>query len=99
MRREKIDTMRVEEALEVIDQAAATDGARFLDIVSDRYESLKNVIAHHNGTRKRTVPLGRRLRRVAIKVDDHVRDEAWKYIGGIAAACLASGFLLGRTRR
>lgn len=98
------DKVKIHEALELLDAAAAEERSDLRDIIGDGYDSLKEFAATLGSDVQREVSgvykVGKqRVQDAAHRVDGHVHANPWAYIGGSAAIGLLIGVLIARSRK
>ena len=108
---QKTSNAKVAEALEILNEAAKEKGSDFKDLITDRYEHIKKaltdetvqgkeIIAHAQRIAKEAIIKGKeKAKETALKVDKHVHENPWAYIGGVAAVSIFLGYLLGSKRK
>lgn len=86
-------------ALELL-RSVASDGAdRVGDMVREDFEDLQEIFSDAGpGARRALGEIKGVTRDAAMKVDRSARENAWKYMGVVAAASALTGYLLGRKR-
>jgi len=98
------DKVKIHEALELLDAAAADGHSDLRDIIGDGYESLRDFASSLGADAQREV-MGvyrsgkTKVRAAAHQVDGHVHNNPWSYIGGAAAVGILIGVLIARSRR
>ncbi len=98
------DKVKIHEALELLDAAAAEERADLADMIGDGYDTLKEFVGTLGTNVQREVrgayKAGEaRVRAAASEVDGHVHANPWAYIGGSAALGLLVGVLIARSRK
>lgn len=98
------DKVKIHEALELLDAAAAEEQADLKAMVGDGYDSFKAFAANLGAGVRRDVSgaynAGKdKVRAAAHQVDGHVHAHPWAYVGGGAALGLLIGLLIARSRR
>jgi len=98
------DKVKIHEALELLDAAAAEEHADLREMVGDGYESFRDFATTLGADVQREVSgaykAGKEKVRVAAgRVDGHVHANPWAYIGGSAALGLLVGVLIARSHR
>ena len=98
------DKVKIHEALELLDAAAAEEQTELQDIIGNGYSSLKEFVGTLSSDVQREVSgaYGKgkaKARATANEVDSHVRENPWAYIAGTAALGLLIGFLVARGRK
>ena len=101
---ESFDTRKINEALELLNQAAKERLAELQDIVSDKYSTLRAAIGGtaeklRHGARVAFDQGKERVGDLASNVDTNVHRNPWPYLGGTALGFLILGFSLGRVRK
>ncbi len=99
---------KIAEALKLLDEAAQDKKHEVAGMLTDKYETLKQVIADSEKSmghaflrgEKRAVDAARQAKdfsvRKAKEVDEHVHDNPWPYIGGAVLVGTLFGYILGR---
>lgn len=92
------------EALHLLEEAAREKKDEVRTLVADKFTHLKEaVIGAEQDAVKAVRDAGccaaEKAKVVAKEVDEHVHENPWPYIGGVAAVSLLLGFILGRSRR
>lgn len=103
---------KIAEALKLLEAAAREKRDQFKNLVSERYEHLKDVLLEgesnvkqqFDAVRARTAESAShfrevgedKVREVAAQIDESVHDNPWPYIGGVAVVSLMMGYILGR---
>lgn len=98
------DKVKIHEALELLDAAAAEERSDLRDMIGDGYDSLREFAGTLGSDVQREVSgafkAGKaKVRAVAGDVDNHVHANPWAYIGGSAALGLLVGVLIARGRK
>lgn len=98
------DKVKIHEALELLDAAAAEGHSDLKDIVGDNYESFKQFAGSLNHKVQRELSgaynAGKeKVIAAAGAVDKNAHHNPWIYIGGSAALGLLIGVLIARGRR
>jgi ElaB/YqjD/DUF883 family membrane-anchored ribosome-binding protein len=98
------DKVKIHEALELLDAAAAEGHSDLKDIIGDNYESFKHFAASLGNNIQRELSgvyaAGKaKVRGAAGEVDRHVHVNPWAYIGGSAALGILIGVLIARSRK
>jgi len=98
------DRSKIQEALELLNAAAAEGQSDLQEMIGDRYDSLKEFVGTLGGDMHRQMSgaykAGKaKVRAAACEVDNHVHENPWAYIGGSAALGLLVGFLIARSRK
>lgn len=112
---ERTSTEKIEEALQLLEEAAKQKKDELKGAFSERYSHLKQFLvageqslAHSLAeARDHAVDAATHAKEVVVEktcevargVDRSVHANPWAYIGGTAAAGLVLGYLLGRNRR
>ena len=97
--------MNVKEALQVLENAAASDVNDIKQIFSSEYKNLKKAIAAHAPHAVWDEMKNAKGAAVdftvdkAKEVDRSVREHPWHYIGGVALLAGLVGYLCGRSRK
>ena len=101
---DRFEDKRINEALELLNAAARDQQAGLLAALENKYTDLSSVMRaftnrmKHQATEK--FEAGKqKVVDVATDINKSVHNNPWTYIGGVAAAGLVFGFLLGRSRR
>lgn len=109
--RTQIKKDKIQEALELLNEAAQGKKDEVFELLGDNYEHLKAFFesAAHNGevlagqTKKQIVKSlheeEKMLKEVAADLDKKVHKEPWLFLGGVALGSLVLGLLLGRTNQ
>ena len=111
---EATSSEKVSEALRLLEEAAKEKKDELRGLVANKYAHLKSVLsdAEHtaldtlSAAQKRAVEALMRAKEVgkekakeaATAVDEHVHENPWPYIGGVAVAGLLIGYILGRKK-
>ena len=95
---------RINEALELLNAAARDNKAELKAVMEDRHADLSSVLsAFTNDMKERAsekfIAGKQRVVEVATNIDKSVHTSPWAYIGGVAAAAMLCGFLMGRSRK
>jgi len=98
------DKVKIHEALELLDAAAAEERSDLRDMIGDGYDSLREFAGTLGSEVQREVSsvykAGKaKVRAAACDVDNHVHANPWAYIGGSAALGLLVGVLIARGRK
>lgn len=98
------DKVKIHEALELLDAAAAEGHSDLKDIVGDNYESFKQFAGSLNHKVQRELSGAynsgkEKVIAAAGAVDKNAHNNPWIYIGGSAALGLLIGVLIARGRR
>ena len=99
---ERPEDRRIQEALELLNDAAKDRRAELMGMISDRYGSLRSALVGIRGSPPHRVRLSSwqcAADDVASSVDDCVRRNPWPYLVGSGLGFLVLGLLLGRPRR
>jgi ElaB/YqjD/DUF883 family membrane-anchored ribosome-binding protein len=100
--KEKLEDKRINEALDLLNEAAKEKKAELQGMISEKYKNLKAALGA-GGERlekqaSEALNKGKdEVAELAKKVDDSVRKNPWPYIGGTALGFLLLGLLLGRS--
>lgn len=98
------DRSRINEALDVLNDAARDNKERLSQLIEEQYADLKNIFgarvaesAESLRERSRRVldESRRQIRTKARDLDEHVRRNPWSYLGVAAPAALTAGLLVG----
>ena len=99
---------KIAEALKLLNEAAQEKKSEVASMLTDKYETLKQVIVdseksmgHAFGRgERRAVEAAMQAKEFGLKkakeVDEHVHDNPWPYIGGAALVGVLLGYVLGR---
>ncbi len=102
---------KIDEALDLLNDAAKLKKEEFSRILTDKYSDLKGaVVGAVNGQRgafediheiiEETLRESEEaVRESADLLDEEVRKNPWPYLGGAAAVALLLGFILGNSKR
>ena len=106
---------KIAEALKLLDEAAKQKKVELKTVLSDKYTHLREVLSGAESSLAQSLSKARqhvvasathardvgieKARAVAADVDKAVRCNPWPFIGGMAAAGLLLGYLLGRDRK
>lgn len=102
---------RIDDALEILNQAAKDKQEEFSKILTDKYSDLRDaVLGSVKGQAESFQELrgkieetfqesGEILRETASELDREVRENPWPYVSAAAAAGLLLGFILSRSRQ
>jgi ElaB/YqjD/DUF883 family membrane-anchored ribosome-binding protein len=98
------DKTKIQEALELLNAAAAEEQSELQDMIGDRYNTLKEFVGTLGSGVQREVSgayqAGKaKVCAAASEIDSHVHANPWAYIGGSAALGLLIGFLIARDRK
>lgn len=106
----KIKKDKIQEALELLNEAAQGKKEEVFELVGDRYENLKNFFqsAAHNGeaiagkTKKQILKSlhheEKKLKDAATQWDKKVHQSPWAFLGGVALGSLVIGLILGNKK-
>ena len=101
---------KIQDALDLLNDAAQEKKDEVYELIGDRYESLRELfetvldrgqdVAVHAQKRiyKNLHEEEKKIRHAAVQWDKKVRQEPWKYLGGVAVGSLIFGLLLGRKK-
>lgn len=105
----------IEEALKLLEEAAAQKKDELRAVMSDKFTHLKSLILESEGSLVKSLSDAKshaaeaaahakdvgveKAREVASAVDMKVHATPWPFIGGTAVASLLLGFILGRSRK
>jgi len=104
----KQETQKINEALELLNEAARDKKDDLTKTVSDKYGDLKNALLEmesdiagtaHQGARRLEElkeAAAQRARETARQVDQKAHEDPWKALGWSVAGAFVVGFLLGR---
>ncbi len=100
----RVEDKEIHDALALLNEAARDNRTELQTAMSHKYTDLSAVMStfaesRHNGAFRRFEAGKQRAMEIAHDVDESVHTNPWPYIGGVAAAALLSGFLIGRLRR
>ncbi len=100
----RFEDKRIEEALEILNAVARDHKAELRTAMENKYADLSSVVKAFTDEVKSQASekiddAKQKAGEVAAGIDKSVHKNPWAYIGGAAAAALALGFLLGRSRR
>lgn len=98
------DKVKIHEALELLEAAAAEEKSELTAMIGDGYDSLKEFVGTLGSDVQREVTSAykagkTKVRAAACEVDSHVHANPWAYIGCSAALGLLVGFLVSRGRK
>jgi len=109
---QKLSNEKIEEALNLLAEAAKEKKQELLNLVGDKYSDLKDAFfdgrsrmsgafsdtAHRaaDSVRQYSQMGQEQVRDAASRVDENVHASPWSYIGGVALGALILGYLLGR---
>ncbi len=108
--RAQIKKDKIEEALELLNDAAQEKKEEVFELLGDKYEHLKEFFENvaSNGeaiagqTKKQIVKSlheeEKRIKEVAAQWDKKVHKEPWAFLGGVALGSLVLGLILGRKK-
>jgi len=101
---DRFEDKRINEALELLNAAARDQQAGLLAAMENKYTDLSSVMRAFTNRMKNQATekfdAGKqKVVDVATDINKSVHNNPWAYIGGVAAAGLVFGFLLGRSRR
>ena len=101
-------TKKIQEALALLNEAAAAKKDELGSLMSGKYDQLKGVVMDAEGAAEEKARQGlhraremghesaEALKSTANRVDQKVHDDPWKSMGWAVAGAFAVGFLLGR---
>lgn len=101
---------KIEEALELLNEAAQEKKEEVYEMIGDKYESLRGIFEEvvANGrevaeTAQKQLAKGlhyeeKKIRQAAAKFDKKIHSDPWKFLGGIALGTLIVGMVLGRKK-
>ncbi len=100
----RFEDKRINRALELLNAAARDKKTELQAAMENKYTDLSSVVNEftermNNGMSKKIEAGKQKVADAASGIDKSVHQNPWPYIGGVAAAALVSGFLLGRSRR
>jgi ElaB/YqjD/DUF883 family membrane-anchored ribosome-binding protein len=101
---------KITDALKVLDEAAKEKKEEIQNIVSDKYNHIKDALFGANakysldsvkeGAAKAAHQAREageeKVKEIATQVDQNVHSNPWPYIGGVAVGALLLGYILGR---
>ena len=102
---------KIAEALHLLEEAAKEKKDEVRDLISEKYQNLRDAVvgAEHGvaealaAAKQRVVDAAaqakEKTKKVAAEVDQHVHENPWPYIGGVALSALLIGYVLGRNRK
>ncbi len=109
---QSVSDQKIEEALNLLSEAAREKKSELMGLISDRYSDLKDAFfsgkssvgqAISDTTRqyadriRQASHMGQeRARDMVAMLDENVHQSPWGYIGGVALGALILGFILGR---
>ncbi len=108
--RTQIKKDKIQEALELLNEAAQGKKEEVFELLGDRYEYLKEFFesAAHNGealagqTKKQIVKSlqheEKKLKEAAAHWDKKVHNEPWAFLGAVALGSLIFGLILGHKK-
>ncbi len=108
--RTQIRKDKIEEALELLNDAAQEKKEEVFELLGDKYEHLKEFFesAANNGgamagqAKKQIVKSlheeEKKLRETAAQWDKKIRKEPWAFLGSVALGSLVLGLILGRKK-
>lgn len=101
---DRFEDKRINEALELLNEAARDKTAELQAAMQNKYTDLSSVVRAFTDQMKNRAAekfeAGKQKAvDVATDINKSVHKNPWAYIGGAAAAALVFGFLLGRSRR
>ncbi len=106
----KTHEVSLDEALQLLNEAAKNKQKEIRGLVSHKYSHLKELfeemigenmskLEHAQKSATEAIHMGtEKAKEVASDVDHHVRQRPWQYIGGTAVAALLLGFIMGSRR-
>lgn len=104
----KESSKKIQEALDLLNEAARDKKEEFEDIMTGKYSELKSTLLDMEAQAEkgaeqgaeRAKELGQEAREVvnqkAHQIDEHVHQDPWKVLGWSVAGAFMVGFLLGR---
>jgi ElaB/YqjD/DUF883 family membrane-anchored ribosome-binding protein len=99
---------KIQDALELLNEAAQEQKEEVFEMLGSKYESLRGLLEDtvHNGqsvaedtrkaVRKTLRDEERKIRAVTARLDKDVHRDPWKYLGGAAVGALVLGLILSR---
>jgi len=106
---------KIMDALKLLEEAAKEKKDDIRRLVTDKYHNVRNILGDVESdlgqslatAKKRAVEAAlhakemgaEKAKQVASNVDEHVHENPWPYIGGVALASLLLGFILGRSSK
>jgi len=100
----KMSRGKIDEALELLNEAARDKKDEFKDMLTDKYAHIKQAITVDTQKAKSLVKDvmvegEEKIKQVVVNVDERVRKDPWAYVAGTAAVALVLGFLMGSKRK
>lgn len=88
---------KVTAALETLEEASLTKADEIKNLIDKKFGKLKKTIGRvSNESQDFVENYGEKFQETATKIDAHVRDHTWSYVGGAAVCGLLLGFIMGR---
>ncbi|NLB59873.1 MAG: DUF883 domain-containing protein [Lentisphaerae bacterium] len=107
-----LSSEKITEALKLLEEAARDKKVELSRLMSNKYAHLKDVVADAEHDIKESLVIAKkraadalakatdigekRAKELAEELDEHVHENPWPYIGGVALAALLIGYILGR---
>lgn len=100
----KTNRSKLNEALELLNEAAREKKAELQDMLSDKYSHIKEAVGiearkAQNVAHEVIAESERKIKEATAKVDSNVRKDPWPYLAGTAALALLIGYLMGSKRK
>lgn len=107
----KTSNGKIAEAFELLNEAAKEKRHEMKELMTDRYAHIKQVVlegatqgnkildnAQHIA-QEAIAEGGETVKKAAKEVDKRVRENPWRYLGGVAVASLVLGYFMGSKRK
>lgn len=100
----KSNRSKLNEALELLNEAAREKKGELQDILTNKYSHIRDAMAHEAQKAKSIaqdvlVEGEKKIKETTAKVDANVRKDPWPYVAGTAAVALLVGYLMGSKRK
>ena len=100
----KTNRSKLNEALELLNEAAREKKVEFQEILTNKYSHIRDAMALEAQKAKSMaqdviVEGERKIKETTAMVDANVRKDPWPYVAGTAAVALLVGFLMGSKRK
>jgi len=107
----KTNNSKITEAFELLNEAAKEKKDEMSELMSDRYSHIKQAVLDGTIEGKKILERAKHIaqeaiaegtetvKKTAVVVDKNVRENPWKYLGGVAVASLVLGYFMGSKRK